>query len=340
MKNEHSFLYFMLSAIAFCVIMYYGSSFLIPLAFGVLWAFLVGPINRKLARNKVNKYISALLSVFVIVLFFGILLSVFGWQINELIEKSDKIEQVLVEKQDQIQSFVKTNMGITFKEQGEYFKNISKGLRANATAFLGGTTTAISSFFLSLIYAILLLSERKRFRRFLMNVSDKKERARRTAIETSEVVQSYLSGKLIVISLLSVAYAIGFLIAGIPYAVLLSIFAAFLSFIPYVGNLIGGSIAMVITLATGGTSTDLMLILIIMSVAQIVESYILEPWIVGSNVDLNPFFAIFSVIAMSTLWGPAGAVIALPLAGAVRIIVGKTEEYDDVGYLMSNEEEE
>ena len=339
MKDNHPVLFFMLSLIAFCVIMFYGSGFLIPIAFGVLWAFLVGPVHKKLTDKNVNKYLSAVLSVSIIVAFFTVLLSVFGWQINELIEKSDKIEEVLVEKQNQIQHFVKTNMGITFKEQGEYFKNFSKSLRENAAAFLGGTTTAITSFFLSLIYAILLLSERKRFRAFLMRVSDRKERARKTAMETSEVVQSYLSGKLIVIALLSIAYAIGFLIAGIPYAVLLSIFAAFLSFIPYVGNLIGGTIAMIITLATGGTTTDLMLIFIIMSVAQIVESYILEPWIVGSNVDLNPFFAIFSVIAMSTLWGPAGAVIALPMAGAIRIILGKMEEYEDVGYLMSNEEE-
>ena len=340
MKDNHPVLCFMLSLIAFCVIMFYGSGFLIPIAFGVLWAFLVGPIHKKLTNKKVNKYLSAVLSVGVIVAFFSVLLSVFGWQINELIDKSDKIEAVLVEKQGQVQSFIKYNMGITFKEQGEYFENFSESLQKNATTFLGGTTTAITSFFLSLIYAILLLSERKRFKTFLMKVSNRKDRARKTAIETSEVVQSYLSGKLIVIALLSVAYSIGFLIAGIPYAVLLSIFAAFLSFIPYVGNLIGGSIAMIITLATGGTTTDLLLIFIIMSVAQVVESYILEPWIVGSNVDLNPFFAIFSVIALSTLWGPAGAVIALPIAGAVRIILGKMEEYEDVGYLMSNEEEE
>lgn len=330
----------MLSIIAFCVIMYYGSGFLVPLAFGVLFAFLTGPIHKRLRDRKINKYISALLSVSVIVLFFGILMSVFGWQINELIDKSDKIEEVLVQKQGQLQHFIKSNMGITFREQGEYFKDFAAGLKKNTAAFLGGTTTALTSFLLSLIYAVLLLSEGKRFRRFLMRISAKKEKAKQTAIETSEVVQSYLSGKLIVISLLSVAYAIGFLLAGIPYAVLLAIFAAFLSFIPYVGNLIGGTIAMIITLATGGTTTDLMLIFIIMGVAQVVESYILEPWIVGSNVDLNPFFSIISVIGLSTLWGPAGAIIALPMAGALRIILGKMEEYEDIGFLMSNEEED
>lgn len=340
MQRTKNTLVSLLFIIAVCVIMYYGSGFLIPIAFGMLFAFLVAPVHYALTNRKVNTYVAAVMSVGLIVLFFAILISVFGWQVSELAERSDEIEEVLVEKQEELQMYINRNLGISFQKQGEYARQFIRNLKENAMSFLGGTGSAIGSFFLSLIYAVLMLSERKRFKNFLLNVAEKEERAERTALESAEVVAKYLTGKLTIISILAIAYSVGFLIAGIPYAVLLAIFAAFLSFIPYVGNIIGGSIAWLITLATGGTYTDLLLIFVIMSAAQVVESYILEPWIVGSNVDLNPFFSIISVIGMSMLWGPAGAVIALPLAGAVRIILGKTREYNDLGYLMSNEEEE
>jgi len=273
-----------------------------------------------------------------IVIFVLVLLSVFGWQIQQLAEQKDQIKKELVEKHSKFQDFAKKQFGISTSKQENYAEKLMTSLEKKAKTFIGSFTSLITNFFLSLIYTILLLSERKRLKEFFHKTFKDSEKANETISETSEVIQKYLSGKLIIIGILATVYAIGFSIAGIKYGILIAVFAAFLSFIPYIGNLIGGSIAALITFATGGMMTDIYIIFGIMGVAQLVESYILEPWIVGGNVDLNPLFAIIGVIGLSLIWGAAGSIIALPLVGILKVIFDKLEQYKPLGFLMGNDE--
>ncbi len=322
------------------VILYFGRGLLIPLAFGAIFAMLLNPVDRRLDNLGLPRYVSALLSVSIILLIVFVFFSVFGWQVNELLSEPEEIKEAITEKTAETKDFLYEQFGISNERVNNYARRAWQNIKSNTSSVLGTTTGAFSSFLLSLIYAVLLLGEKERLKNFMFKISEDKETAQETVIESGEVVQKYLTGKLFVTAILAVAYAVGFLLAGIPYAVLLAIFAAVLSFIPYIGNLIGGGIACLITLATGGTITDVLLIFAIMSIAQVAESYVLTPWIIGDNIDLNPLFAILCVIGFTLVWGAAGSIIALPLTGALKVIFDKTERYAPLAYLMGNRQEE
>lgn len=322
------------------VILYFGRGLLIPLAFGAIFAMLLNPVDRRLDNLGLPRYVSALLSVSIILLIVFVFFSVFGWQVNELLSEPEEIKEAITEKTAETKDFLYEQFGISNERVNNYARRAWQNIKSNTSSVLGTTTGAFSSFLLSLIYAVLLLGEKERLKNFMFKISEDKETAQETVIESGEVVQKYLTGKLFVTAILAVAYAVGFLLAGIPYAVLLAIFAAVLSFIPYIGNLIGGGIACLITLATGGTMTDVLLIFAIMSIAQVAESYVLTPWIIGDNIDLNPLFAILCVIGFTLVWGAAGSIIALPLTGALKVIFDKTERYAPLAYLMGNRQEE
>lgn len=322
------------------VILYFGRGLLIPLAFGAIFAMLLNPVDRRLDNLGLPRYVSALLSVSIILLIVFVFFSVFGWQVNELLSEPEEIKEAITEKTAETKDFLYEQFGISNERVNNYARRAWQNIKSNTSSVLGTTTGAFSSFLLSLIYAVLLLGEKERLKNFMFKISEDKETAQETVIESGEVVQKYLTGKLFVTAILAVAYAVGFLLAGIPYAVLLAIFAAVLSFIPYIGNLIGGGIACLITLATGGTITDVLLIFAIMSIAQVAESYVLTPWIIGDNIDLNPLFAILCVIGFTLVWGAAGSIIALPLTGALKVVFDKTERYAPLAYLMGNRQEE
>jgi predicted PurR-regulated permease PerM len=332
-------LFIILLLIACLAILYYGSTFLIPIAYGIMFGFLVNPIHEKLLSWGSNKYISAITSTVLIILFFVILLSTLGWQIQELADQSDKIKKELVQTQQKGQKLIKGWFDISFNEQEEYAEKVVTRLQNNIGSFIGNTAGILSNFFLSLIYCILFLAERDRIGRFFIQLFDDKSQAKDTIAETAEVTQNYLVGKLIVIGILAVTYSIGFLIAGIEYAILLGVLSAFLTFIPYAGNLIGGALAILITLATGGSMREVLIIFFIMSAAQVVESYILTPWIIGDNIDLNPLFSIVAVVGFSILWGAAGAIIALPLTGILKVLFSHIKTFEALGYLMGTKEE-
>ncbi len=328
----------LLLLIAICVFLYYGKSFLLPLTFGIVFAFLVNPIHIKLRKLGANKYIAAILSTTSILVFVVTLLSLVGWQIEQLSEQSDQIKQELVSLQKRAQSFTKYQFGVTFNKQEEYAEKAIDNLKSNVGKFIGTTASILFNFLLSLIYTILLLTEKKRIQAFFYRITESEKKMQNTIDETSIVIQKYLSGKLLIIGILAVAYATGFMIAGLNYAILIAVLAAFLSFIPYVGNLIGGSFAILITLATGGSITEIFILVGVMSLAQVIESYILEPWIVGSNVDLNPLFSILAVIAFGMIWGAGGALIALPIVGVLKVLFSNWKAYQAIGFLMGNDE--
>ena len=330
----------MLLIIATTMILFYGKVLLIPLAFGMLFAFLLNPIHDRLVNWGVHKYIAAILSTLIIFLFVLILLGTLGWQIRELAEQSSQIKKELIEMQKQIQQLIKNWFGINFSNQEEYAKNAVDGMKTNVLTFLGGAVGIISQFLISLVYTILLLAERTRIYKFFHRIFQHEEKADSTVEDVSQVTRKYLIGKMMMIGFLAVVYSIGFYFIGIKYSILIAVLSAFLTFIPFVGNLVGGAIAVLITLATGGSNTEIMLIVIVMSVGQIVESYILQPWIVGDNVDLNPLTSIFMVIAFSLVWGAAGSVLAMPLSGMLKVLFDHLKPYQPLGFLMGTGKKE
>ena len=132
---------------------------------------------------------------------------------------------------------------------------------------------------------------------------------------------------------LFIIYYIGFLFGSVPYALFLALFASLFSIIPYVGNLIGGGIAVALSYLYAG-STPAIIVIGVISVTQLVENYVLTPWIIGDEINLNPFITIFGIILFSALWGVVGAVISLPLIGVLKVIFDHTKGMEAWAYLL------
>ncbi|MGK7390378.1 MAG: AI-2E family transporter, partial [Candidatus Cyclobacteriaceae bacterium M2_1C_046] len=73
------------------------------------------------------------------------------------------------------------------------------------------------------------------------------------------------------------------------------------------------------------------------SITQFVESYILEPYIVGHKVDMNPVMTIIAVVFGEFIWGVPGMVLAIPVLGIVKVICDRIEVLQPVGYAIGEE---
>ena len=77
-------------------------------------------------------------------------------------------------------------------------------------------------------------------------------------------------------------------------------------------------------------------ILVTFSVAQFVESYILEPYIVGNRVDLHPFFVILAVVLGNSLWGIMGMILSIPILAIINVVLLDVPSLRPLGFLLSN----
>ncbi len=334
-----------------------ASSVLGPLVMAALLAMLVLPVSRKLETWGLKRGWSSFLGVLTILLFMVGVFAVLGFQIKSLAEDWPKIKEQLKPKVTQVQEFVTDKFGISPQQQEEKLKeqmqggeksNEGKSKESSGTggggiqSMLGSITGALGTTLLTFVYVFFFLLYRKKFKKSILKFFSAEKQGEVTKVinNSSKVAQQYLVGKLILMVILAVLYSIGLSIVGIKHAILVSVLAAVLTLIPYIGNLIGAGLALGMALFTGGNLTDILGVVGVFSVAQFVESYMLEPFVVGQKVNLNPVMTIIVVVVGEAVWGVPGMVIAIPVLGIFKIICDHIPALQPLGYTLGVEDTE
>ena len=144
---------------------------------------------------------------------------------------------------------------------------------------------------------------------------------RRLATEIDEALSGFLRGQGVVILILGTWYAIALVLVGLPFGFFIGIMAAMLSFIPYVGVLIGGATAIGVALFSfWGDPLWIGAVIAIFALGQIVEGNYLQPKIVGHHVGLHPVWLLLALSVFGSLFGFVGMVMAVPLAAALGVL--------------------
>ncbi|MDH5834363.1 AI-2E family transporter [Luteimonas kalidii] len=145
----------------------------------------------------------------------------------------------------------------------------------------------------------------------------------RLAKESDEVLGAFLRGQFIVMLALGAIYAAGLTMVGLNLGLLIGIVAGLISFVPYLGAATGIVLAVLAALvqAQGFDLQLLVLVGVVFTVGQLIESYILTPRIVGDRIGLHPVAVIFAIMAGGQLFGFVGMLIALPVAAVGNVLL-------------------
>lgn len=327
--------------------LYFGRSFLIPFIFGIFLAMLVNPLSnfleQKLGFNRIFSSLTCTLIVFIAA---GSIMFLFIYQINhfftDISSSQDKIESFIQSIQKQIASFT----SLSEKEQDQIWEERSKDLMESVqpylTGFFGSLFSTLGSFLLMLIYIFLLLLYRNKFAEFVMMYTKiaKEDEIKDVLHKTGGVVYQYLLGRIKVMTLLGVFYIITFLIFGLPYAVLLTLFGTLITVIPYLGPLVSGLLPVLFAAIFFDSMQKVILFAAIVLIIQLIESYVFEPLIMGKQVELNPLIVIIAIIIGGMVWGLAGMILFVPLFAMFKIISFHISGLKPVGYLVGNSDEE
>ncbi len=119
-----------------------------------------------------------------------------------------------------------------------------------------------------------------------------------------------------------ILYGLGFLIIGLPYALLIGVMAIFLTMIPFLGAIVTCTTALVIALVQFGDWSHPLKVLVVFAIVQALEGLVISPRIMGGRVGLHPVTIIIAVMAGTTLLGGLlGGILAIPLTAALRVIM-------------------
>ena len=139
------------------------------------------------------------------------------------------------------------------------------------------------------------------------------------ARETDEVLGSFLRGQLLVMAALATVYSVGLTLVGLDLALPIGILAGLVSFVPYLGFIIGLLSATIAAYLQFHDSIMLLGVAVVFLIGQVLESLWLTPKLVGDRIGLHPVAVIFAVMAGGQLFGFTGILLALPAAAVLKI---------------------
>nr|WP_282452826.1 AI-2E family transporter [Lysobacter sp. CAU 1642] len=143
----------------------------------------------------------------------------------------------------------------------------------------------------------------------------------RLARQADEVLGAFLRGQLSVMVALGTIYSVGLMMVGIDLGLLIGMVAGLISFIPYLGAIVGVGAGVIAALVQYGDLWHVLLVLAVFGVGQTVESFLLTPWLVGDKIGLHPVAVIFAIMAGGQLFGFFGVLLALPVAAVAMVVL-------------------
>lgn len=323
------------------VVLFYGlikaDVFLIPFTIAALLAMILLPVERKLTDWGVTKGWAVLLSDLLLLIFFAGTFLIVGSQIQNIMEDWPTYKEKLEPRIEKVQQYVYEKTGLSEQEQQEEVKQaINSEGTTNSAKILSEVTTLAGNFLLVFVYIFFFMYYRQKFKNSILKFIPEEKRGKASQILSnfSKVSQQYLFGRFLLILFLCVIYSLGLSIVGIKHAILISIISALLTLIPYLGNVIGVFLALAMSLLSGGTLVSMLGVIAVFSVVQFVESYILEPYIVGHKVELNPVLTLIGVLVGGYVWGIAGMIIAIPVMGMFKVIFDRIPLLNPLGYIL------
>lgn len=202
-------------------------------------------------------------------------------------------------------------------------------LEQNASNLVGGAAGAVSSvgiFFtgllLTLFSAFFFLYDGRRMFTWAVRLMPKPARAKTegAALRGWQTLVQYVRVQIIVAGVDAVGIGIGALVLGIPLAIPLTVLVFLGSFIPIVGAVVTGVIAVIVALVSQGFGSALIMLAVVLLVQQI-EGNVLQPFIMGKAVSIHPLAVVLAVSAGAFLFGIAGALFAVPLIAVLNTVV-------------------
>jgi predicted PurR-regulated permease PerM len=318
-------------------------NFLIPLAFGILFAFVLLPVCNFFERYLKIRLISIFISFLVILLPFLGVISFFGFEFVRLVNGIPSIGKQLKEGLYNILNWTQENLNFGMEEATQWIRtNISTLIDAPLsflTSSLSSSTSILVGAVLIALYTFFMLWYRTSIRNFFIYQfgENTREEAETLLTGIQKVMQEYLSGIGLVMLILGILNSTGLWLIGIDYPFFWGFLGALLAIIPYIGTTLGGVLPFLYALATTHTFWQPAAIVVMYFGIQQLEGHFITPKVVGSSVQINPMAAIIALIAGGFLWGIAGLILAIPLMAALRILMMHIDYLKPVSELLGEQ---
>ena len=318
--------------------LYFAKSFLMPLFIGGILATLFLPFCRFMEAKSLPKGLAVFICLLTFLLFITTIIALLSWKISELVNNIAFIKQKAMESVINIQAYIFNHLGVSVEKQSQIIKDEQPSISGIMQALLGSVTYLFTNFILVLAYLFFILFYRGHIKNFLLRLTAPTQRNEMEQVISSAtfVSQQYLLGLSKMIVCLWVMYGIGFSIIGVQNALFFAILCGLLEIVPFVGNITGTTLTVLVAALHGENLSLLGGIVLTYGCVQFIQGWVLEPLILGPQVKINPLFTIIALVIGDLIWGISGIILAIPITAIFKIVCDHIEPLKPYGFLIGD----
>lgn len=322
--------YWGIAAVVFLVLFWALGDVLLPFLVGGAIAYFLDPIADRLQRAGLSR-VAATTLISLVALFLAILLvlAVIPTLVNQLTalinaapDIAKRMQGFLLERFPELADNTST-IRQTLAEIGAAIQARGGALAQSIlTSALGVISVVVFIVVVPVVAFYLLLDWDNMVGRIdAMLPRDHAPTVRRLAREIDAVLAGFVRGQVSVCIALGTFYAVALMAAGLQFGLIVGAIAGAITFIPYVGSIIGGTLAVGLALFQfWGDWVSIGIIAAIFAVGQFIEGNILTPKLVGKSVGLHPVWLLFALSAFGSVFGFVGMLIAVPVAAMIGVV--------------------
>ncbi|QFI65690.1 Putative permease often clustered with de novo purine synthesis [Sinorhizobium alkalisoli] len=321
---------------AFILFLMLFRSILLPFLAGMALAYFLDPVADGLERLGLSRLMATIVIlvtfIFIFALSLMIIIPLIFTQAADFIQKMpgyiSRLQDFLTDSQSTLlpdwladeMTVIKQNSAKLLEQGASFLGTLFQQIWNSGMALLD----ILSLFVITPVVAFYLLLD---WDRMIETVDswiprDHVEVVRQIARDMNTTIAGFVRGQGSLCVILGLYYAIGLSLVGLNFGMLIGLFAGMISFIPYVGSLVGLVLAVGVALVQFWPNYFwIVLVLVIFFTGQFLEGNILQPKLVGKSVGLHPVWLMFALLAFGALFGFVGLLVAVPAAAAIGVLV-------------------
>lgn len=335
-------------------LIYDSGHLLIPFVLAYIIAFIINPLVERIERKRIPRGLIAgiftigSLGLIALALFFAIpalanQLSNLGSLFNETTNNTEQMIEnsgilALFEhlgfEGESIRAQLATQVNFLIDE-------IYSGITSFSSTYIAGIGNVVAVIFFIILMPFLcffMIRDYEKIGVFVRSLITPSDVSTDYTTEISRIVGAYLRGQFIVVLISAINLSIGFYLVGIPYALVLGIFAGLTNFIPTFGLWFSVTVCSLVGISVGQPWYEFLPgIYIVFGIEQVLESGFIVPRIVGKHVGLHPLLVMVSLLLFGFMFGLLGLLIAVPTVALISVFWEQYKETQKISFLSGSE---
>jgi len=333
MLSVRHYVWIAVTLIVLVVLLRTLSPVLTPFLFGAIFAYLGTPLVTLAERRGISRTLGTVLFVLLVGLallaLFVVLIPLIRAEVALAVQRLPDLVNTLTE---QAAPWVETHFGIRLAFDidtiREFVSENMQSAQELSLKVLSGVTTGgriLVSLLINLaLIPVVMFYVLRDWNMLIARIDGLipprwQAKTRTMAREIDDVLGEFLHGQLLVMVVLAIYYAIALKLAGLDRGLSIGVLTGLLVFIPYVGFGLGLILGIIAALLQWNGWPGFIAVLSVYGIGQLLENYVLIPYLVGDRIGLHPLAVIFALLAFGQLFGFAGVLLALPVSAALLV---------------------